>query len=224
MNLHILGALCFLAPPFRNNLILNDIDFRFTFVFYHYPAFFSITFPDRCFVVLYQDAEKHATEVMPHRAVAAVSDRRTVGARHGVPLLMSLGIGHNPRRRRRGAATGSKAVVSSRCTPHQAHFPRVVGEQFRNHPLPRQRRITRRAKKNCKASISVPRRGTGAPPVSRHLFSLFGALILIPAPRCRPEDVAQIRPPTRAEGKKALGQRLYSGYIICLVISGMTFP
>ena len=56
--------------------------------------------------------------MMPHPAVAAVSERRTVGARHGVPLLMSVGIGHDPPHGKRGVATGSRAVVSAYLTGH----------------------------------------------------------------------------------------------------------
>jgi len=52
MNLHFLGALCFLPILFTNNLIFNNIDFRYRFAFDHYLHFFSITFPDSRFVAL----------------------------------------------------------------------------------------------------------------------------------------------------------------------------
>jgi len=64
MNLHILGALCFSAHLFPNNLIFNNIDFRYSFAFNRYLHFFSITFPDSRFVVLGQRAEKRARPVI----------------------------------------------------------------------------------------------------------------------------------------------------------------
>jgi len=62
MNPHILGALCFLPPRFPNNLIFNNIDFRYGFAFYRYLHFFSITFPGSAFVVLPLAGQKRRFE------------------------------------------------------------------------------------------------------------------------------------------------------------------
>ena len=161
----------FLPSLVPNNLIFNNIDFRYRFAFNRYLHFFSITFPDSRFVVLQRKLDA-TSGVMPHSAVAAVSDRRTVGARHGVPLPISLGIGHCPLRRRRGyrlkgsgpcgartfSADGGEprtGRTGPRYGPRQAHFPRATGWQFPGHPPRRQRRIACQGKKNSRLEPSI---------------------------------------------------------------------
>jgi len=50
----------FLPTLFPNNLIFNNISFRYGFASYRYLPIFSITFPGSRLSVLRQDAEKTA--------------------------------------------------------------------------------------------------------------------------------------------------------------------